>query len=439
MPNKNRRPRANRPKTRSIVELHHQQARAFLLKHESYCTIDLPPYFRFDKLLRDVAKELQSKSLSSLWSKRPRNYDHINHPLMHNKDGRFAWRRFEFIHPALYVELVNNITDPANWKLIQDRFASYVVPRIRCLSVPVTPPPGEKDKAAQISQWWHSVEQQSIELSLDYGFIAHTDITDCYAAIYSHSIAWALHTKPIAKNRRNDKKLIGNIIDAHIQDMRQGQTNGISQGSVLMDLIAEMILGYSDTELAEKVKNQGVTDYEILRFRDDYRIFVNNPQDGEIILKCLTETMIDLGLKLNPAKTRFSGDVITSSLKDDKLSWLFRKQGDSNIRKQLLIIRDHSMAHPNSGSLEVALNEYHRRISRLKRGLGFESPTALISIIVDIAYRNPRTYPVSAAVLSCLLDFLGSQGEKQRTIERIRMKFSQIPNPESTDSYRWTA
>ena len=210
--------------------------------------------------------------------------------------------------------------------------------------------------------------------------------------------------------------------------MRQGQTNGISQGSVLMDLIAEMILGYSDTELAEKVKNQGVTDYEILRFRDDYRIFVNNPQDGEIILKCLTETMIDLGLKLNPAKTRFSGDVITSSLKDDKLSWLFRKQGDSNIRKQLLIIRDHSMAHPNSGSLEVALNEYHRRISRLKRGLGFESPTALISIIVDIAYRNPRTYPVSAAVLSCLLDFLGSQGEKQRTIERIRRKFSQIPN-----------
>ena len=36
-----------------------------------------------------------------------------------------------------------------------------------------------------------------------------------------------------------------------------------------------------------------IGDYQILRYVDDYRIFVNSPEDGRVILKCLTETMFD--------------------------------------------------------------------------------------------------------------------------------------------------
>jgi hypothetical protein len=43
-----------------------------------------------------------------------------------------------------------------------------------------------------------------------------------------------------AKRNRSDKKSIGNIIDTAMQGMNYGQTNGIPQGSVLMDFIAEM-------------------------------------------------------------------------------------------------------------------------------------------------------------------------------------------------------
>ena len=88
--------------------------------------------------------------------------------------------------------------------------------------------------------------------------------------------------------------------------MRHGQTNGIPQGSVLMHFIAEMILGYSDFRLGKRINREKIKDYQIIRYRDDYRIFVNNERDGERILKCLTEEMIDLGLKLNEAKTSFS-------------------------------------------------------------------------------------------------------------------------------------
>ena len=86
-----------------------------------------------------------------------------------------------------------------------------------------------------------------------------------------------------------------------------------------MDFIAEIVLGYADAELERKVNNQGIKDYHILRYRDDYRIFTNNSRDGEYILKSLAEVMIELGLKLNPSKTDRSDEVITASIKEDKL------------------------------------------------------------------------------------------------------------------------
>jgi len=73
-------------------------------------------------------------------------------------------------------------------------------------------------------------------------------------SIYTHSIVWALHKKDIAKNNKKNQSLIGNIIDAHFQDMSHGQTNGIPQGGVLMDFVVEMVLGYADLKLLEKIK-----------------------------------------------------------------------------------------------------------------------------------------------------------------------------------------
>ena len=359
-----------------------------------------------------------------------RSAEDINYRVLHNKDGRYAWRPLELIHPALYISLVHRITEECHWNLICERFKTFEENEcIKCLSLPVESLTKEKDNAKQVGQWWENVEQKSIELSLDYELLIHTDIVDCYAAIYTHSIAWALHTKSVAKQKRNDKKLIGNIIDHHIQDMRQGQTNGIPQGSVLMDFIAEMVLGYADIELEKKLAENKIdkNNCQILRYRDDYRIFINSRQDGEKILKCLTEVMIDLGLKLNPQKTKTSDQVIGSSIKEDKSDWLFRKQYGKNLREHLLIIHDHSMKHPNAGSSLVSLNKYYKRLRKRER---YSSPLPLISIVVDIAFHNPRNYPICFAILSKLISFLDDEQSKQETIEKIQKKFSTLPNTE---------
>jgi len=418
-------PKTKVVKERSVLEMSAAQARKFFLKPESYCSVELPAYFRFDKILSDVSKILKGNSLADM-SSTPRQHEGVNYSLLSNKDGRHAWRQLQLIHPALYVSLVDQMTAPNQWAIILDRFKQFsALPRFACLSMPVESLSKRKDTAAQILQWWQGIEQQSIELAMEYEYVFHADITDCYSSIYTHSIAWALHGKEVAKNRRTDKTLIGNVIDSHIQDMRHGQTNGIPQGSALMDFIAEMVLGYADLQLKAKPELAGITEYQILRYRDDYRVFVNNPQAGEAILKALTEVLIDLGLKLNTSKTTGARSVISSSLKPDKWAWLRGRQGDTNLQKHLLVIHAHGIDYPNAGSLLVALTHFLQRLIRLKQT---QNPRVLISIAVDIAYTSPRTFPVCAAIVSHLLCSLSGEEERALVLKKVYAKLSKLPN-----------
>ena len=199
-----------------INYLSSKRARRFFLKQESYFSLELPKYFQFDNILKATSKVLNGKQLSDL-CKPPKDFEGVNHVILTNKDGRYAWRPFELIHPALYVALVNDITEKKNWKVIRKLFKTYSrSKRITCLSVPVESISKQSDRAELVTQWWQDVEQKSIELALDYNFVTQTDIVDCYGAIYTHSIPWAIHTKQTAKANQTNKKLIGNQIDRHI-------------------------------------------------------------------------------------------------------------------------------------------------------------------------------------------------------------------------------
>jgi RNA-directed DNA polymerase len=162
-----------------------------------------------------------------------------------------------------------------------------------------------------------------------------------------------------------------------------------------------------------------------LRYRDDYRIFVNNPQVGDAILKSLTEELIELGLKLNTAKTTGSQSVVSSSLKVDKLQWLRTRQGDRDLQKHLLVIHAHGRDFPNAGSLMLALSRFHGRLSKATK---IQNPLALISIAVDIAQNSPRTFPVCAAIVSKILPELVTDKERVKVVEKIHLKLAQLPN-----------
>ncbi len=414
-------------KGRSVLEMSAEEAREFFLKQESYCSIDLPPYFDFDSILNETSNCLQDQNLHDICQSgaKPAHFEGVNHVLLSNKDGMHAWRPLEIIHPVLYVDLVNAITDPNHWNLILQRFSRFRgESNVECMSIPVASSSGLKDKEEQILVWWREIEQRSLELALEFDVLAHTDITDCYGQIYTHSIAWALHGKDEAKRDRRSQSLVGNRIDRCIQGMRYGQTNGIPQGSVLMDFIAEMVLGYADLCLSNRLQNIE-QEYRILRYRDDYRIFTKSKRGAEEILKTLTETLGGLGLKINSAKTSISENIIQSSIKEDKLAWLFRNHDEDNLKRYLMILHDHARRYPNSGSLLRGLVEFRKKLDKTK---AYPNPRVLVSIVVDIAYGSPRTYPICAAIISRLLKFFQSSSEKQEILEKILRKFARIPN-----------
>ena len=439
----------------TILDLSEVKARDFLLKEDSYSNIDLPEYFTFKGVLDNMVSLLKTQKLSDNYSQnsdgkaiKPENCDKVNYKLITNKDGLYAWRPFQLIHPALYVDLVNIITEVNNWKIICDRFTKFRQnEKIQCVSIPVvSTDPNKTQKSKQILAWWKDVEQASLAKALDFSYLYVTDITDCYGSIYTHSVAWALHGKEDMKlpANRDDKKIVGNLIDRRLRDMSYGQTNGIPQGSILMDFIAEMILGYADLELSQKLNEKGIQDYHIIRYRDDYRIFVNNQTDGDNITKILTEVLIDLGLKLNSSKTSSTKDLIVGSIKKDKWDLLMSLLADRFLKifedeeefaennkkkissqKLLLQIYDFANKHTNSGQLKRLLTILYER---MEIDCTKDNVDVLISIVVNLAYNNPSIYPLCAAIISKIFECISEKEKKLNYIERINKKFQKLPN-----------
>lgn len=412
---------------KKVTKMNDKEAREFFLKPESYFNVEMPEYFNFGNILNSVLNKIGTNtSFNSFKCGNPRDYESLNYKMICNKDGKFGWRPFELIHPLKYIELVDLITSKDYWIFIKNRFKVFGKnKKIICCSIPGESPSKKHDKKSTILSWWNQFEQKSIANSLKYNYMAKTDITNCYSSIYTHSIAWALHTREYCKDpkhRREDN--IGNSIDDIMQDLSYGQTNGIPQGSVLTDFIAEIVLGYADELLSERLKDND--DYEILRYRDDYRIFSNEKSKVEYIMKELTDVLSELNLKLNASKTKISSDVITNSIKDDKLYCIENKIIEEKLENKLLAIRSIGIKYPNSGSLyKLLVNLYKNEILNYKTRIN--SLSQIVSIVVDIMYSNPRTYNICIAILSKILEPLSSN-KRLLIVKDIMKKFENIPN-----------
>lgn len=429
---------------KNILSLSSTDAKNFFLRKEAYCSIEFPPYFVFDEMLSSIAK-LFTGELDFKWLKEAKKKETVNHFLYGNKDGKYAWRKYELINPLIYVSLVNVVTNEKNWKNLQDRFKKFKKNKnIECESIPAFPKRKSKQKAAQISQWATNIEKKSIALSLEYKFLYHTDITHCYGSIYTHSLSWAIHTKEEAKTNRGYDGLFGNKIDHHIQAMSCGQTNGIPQGSILMDFMAEILLGYADSELSKKLKvDLKGKKFHILRYVDDYRIFVTDVNDGDTILKCLSEVLLDLGFQLHANKTSFETDVISGSIKKDKLYALqftdIPKKSSEDVPssklekklllrrelfQQLLIVQQIGKKFPNSGTLRSRLSKI---LDIFKPDDFYKQEEIVTSLLIDIAYDSPNSFPLIACLISKCISKLPNK-KKEELIKAIQKKICMLAN-----------
>ena len=355
---------------RTVLDLTNTEARCYFLESENYCSMQFPPYINFKPIIDYVEEKVGDTSLDKILKypnkgkhpkQMPSRFENVNYKILIKKDAQYTYRPIQLINPYLYYLLVRTMTTAENWKEIIDRFSALSVPNLEVASIPKVKE--KKDKShlsASVSSWWEKVEQRSLELALSYRYMLVTDITNCYGAIYTHTIAWGLMGKDKAKNNRNNHKLLGNMIDDYIQGMQYGQTNGIPQGSVLSDFIAEIVLAYADKLLGDKIKNENISEYRIIRYRDDYRVFCNSKEHIERIAFLLQEVLAGLNFQLNSRKTFLTEEVISESIKPDKKDYImegpiYRKTKKiiystlSNLQQEALFIHQFSKKHPNTG------------------------------------------------------------------------------------------
>lgn len=410
-----------------LVDLSHEQARAHFLKGSSYFNGDLPRYISFEPLLNAVAEILKDGNYAQFKCTNPHDLADVNYNFIANKDGKFSWRPYELMHPVIYVSLVNVVCDRENWESIKTRFKDFEGGVVDCCSAPVMSVDHQTDVATQIKSWWQRVEQQSLTYSLEFSHLLHTDVTDCYGSLYTHSIVWALHGLEEAKRNKGKNSLLGNKIDSHIQASRYGQTNGISQGSVLMDFVAELVLGYVDEQI--NLELSGAMDIRILRYRDDYRIFANNDERVEAVLKIVSDKLRVVGMKLGVSKTFSCRNVVEGSIKPDKLSGIeLQDLGHTNaktIQKQLLRLHSFGQRFPNSGALRRLVGEFHTSVS--KQTSAPDDLDVQVAIATDIAFVSPATFPAVAGILSHLISLVPSNEEKVRLWTKVRQKMARVP------------
>ena len=288
-----------------------------------------------------------------------------------------------------------------------------------------------------------------------------TDITNCYGSVNPQVFDWAFsfrgtkyeteQVSPIAKN-----------IQKYLRAFQQGRNIGIPQGSAIFDFIGEIILGYSDLLLHEAIKREGIkAPYEIIRYRDDYRIFCNDKDELEKISYILQHVLESLNFRMNSKKTKISDSIVTDAVKPDKLAYIyntpiFNTKGCDfdSFEKHLLYILLFARQYPDSGSIKTMLSDIDKRIEdwlkpyeeevttipileggepkaekimKQRRLIG-GSIRAMSAVCAQIALENVGCCHYALRVLSRMVDSLKDEKEKSAIISLVYSKLCNQPN-----------
>lgn len=451
-------------KTKNILSLNHTEAMDFFLKSEQYHGFELPEYFVFDDLLQNVKNAIGETPYEECLQEdmSPAQLPDVNLDILLNKDGRYAVRPIILANPFLYYFLVREICNEQSWTVIKHLFEKFNVPHITSCALPVIPKEREPfHKSTTILNWWSFMEQRSIELSLEYRYMFVTDITNCYGSVNPQAFDWVFsfkgteyeteHVNPIAKN-----------IQKYLRAFQQGRNIGIPQGSAIFDFVGEIILGYSDLLLHEAIQREGITaPYEIIRYRDDYRIFCNDKDELEKISYILQHVLERLNFRMNSKKTKISNSIVTDAVKPDKLAYIyntpiFNKKGCDfdSFEKHLLYILMFARQYPDSGSIKTMLSDIDKRIEdwlkpyeeevttipileddepktekiTKQRRLVGGSVRAMSAVCAQIALENVGCCHYALRVLSRMVDSLKDEKEKSAIISLVYSKLCNQPN-----------
>lgn len=237
---------------------------------------ELPELFSSELLSSSICDELAAIDL------RKGGYDHFNYFATRFNN---VHRQLSVPHPLAYAHLVSHISN--NWnrfRHIEDNQNSVIRPF--------------KHKDGRIIVMAYERAKEKTKRYQDgvrgKKFIVHSDISNFYPSLYTHSIPWALLGIDEAKQNTNSGP--ENKLDTLQRMTKRNETMGIAIGPGTSNIVSELILFEVDKALTEE-------GFDFYRFIDDYTAFCSTYEQSEKFIRVLSEQLSKFGLLLNIKKT----------------------------------------------------------------------------------------------------------------------------------------
>lgn len=263
----------------------------------------------------------------------------------------FARRVFSVINPETSSVVCGEMAE--NWEALDEKMN----PVGYSTSAPVW---DEAEDRIRSRVDFQGARNERIEKEALFQVSLRTDVTRFYPSIYTHSIAWAIEGKAIAK-ANHSTVLLGNRIDKAIQNCQEGQTNGIPIGPKFSAVGGELIMSQVDLALAEKLDGKANASRGI----DDIHVYTWDRETAIRAQSIIQGVLADYNLELNPTKTGIH------ELPDQSVaSWKLRMDGvrldSEDVREQHeQALRLFSMARELAprNPVESVMKEFVRRLA----------------------------------------------------------------------------
>lgn len=147
-----------------------------------------------------------------------------------------------------------------------------------------------------------------------FAYLVKVDIAKCFDSIYTHSVAWATEghevtkahvSRPRGQKPKKGREPFGDDFDRLMQRLNHNETSGITVGSEVSRIFAEIILQAVDVDVQKALALEGLTlgvDYEIHRYVDDYFVFLADAHRRSLVVATLAEKLRVYKLHLNASK-----------------------------------------------------------------------------------------------------------------------------------------
>jgi len=177
------------------------------------------------------------------------------------------------------------------------------------------------ERFENIHKFYESPEYRDQEKR--FGHLLKLDVTKCFDSVYTHSIAWAIYGKNSAKLDLTKKypkatpRTFADEFDLRIRAMNDNETHGILIGPEVSRIFAEIILQRVDSDTEKALDAVGIVrgrDYGILRYVDDYFVFMRDTSQRDEIVRTLEGCLRPFRFHLNAAKEEINTTPFISAL-----------------------------------------------------------------------------------------------------------------------------